>query len=105
MMDINTGKRLEVNAHIKQSIFDILLTPKGETVLNRDYGSNVYKYMDHPLNIVGAEIGAEIIDAITKFEQRVKLKQIKPIVVNSEGRLEIQIILQNGNIINISKGV
>ena len=38
------------NAHIKQSIRDILMTAKGSRVMRRTYGSNLYQLIDRPIS-------------------------------------------------------
>lgn len=51
-MDRNTGKKLDETAHIKQSIADILQTPKGSRVMRREYGSQLFELLDRPMNSV-----------------------------------------------------
>ena len=45
---LNTGRLpvLEANAHLNQSIADILTTPIGTRVMRPDYGSNIPRLID-----------------------------------------------------------
>ena len=49
-MDRNTGRTLDGDAHLAQSIGDILTTPLGSRVMRRDYGSMLFELIDQPLN-------------------------------------------------------
>jgi len=77
MMDLHTGKSISKEAHIKQSIFDILTTPKGETVLNRNYGSNAYQMLDMPINAVATALSAEVMTSLTTQEKRIKIVNVE----------------------------
>lgn len=54
-MDRNTGRWLAGVDHIRQSILDILTTPRGTRVCNRDYGSDLPDLIDAPLNDAGVQ--------------------------------------------------
>ncbi|HGJ5879100.1 MAG TPA: baseplate assembly protein, partial [Arsenophonus nasoniae] len=41
-MNRQTGRFISENAHIAQSVQDILLTPVGSRVMRRDYGSLLF---------------------------------------------------------------
>ena len=49
-MDAATGVALAGDAHLAQSIGDILSTPIGTRVMRRDYGSMLFELIDAPLN-------------------------------------------------------
>src|SRR5689334_3853401 len=49
-MDAATGKALDGNAHLAQSIGDILFTPLGSLIMRRDYGSMLFDLIDQPFN-------------------------------------------------------
>lgn len=72
-MDRNSAKALAGNAHLAQSIGDILTTPIGSRVMRRDYGSMLPDLIDHPLN--GANqllIFAASAQALRRWEPRLK---------------------------------
>ena len=50
-----TGKRLEGNAHLAQSIADILTTPLGTRLMRHDYGSLLPELIDQPALLSGGE--------------------------------------------------
>lgn len=77
-MDRQTGRRITGDAHLAQSIADILTTPKGTLVMLRDYGSDLPDIIDQPLN------GETLIDvfqataeALDLWEPRLKLERVQ----------------------------
>lgn len=72
-----SGKALEGEAHIKQSIRDILTTPIGSRVMRRDYGSRLLDLIDRPLNPATLlDIYAAVIEALNTWEPRVTVQQV-----------------------------
>lgn len=72
-----TGKPLSGIEHLKQSITDILNTPKGSRVVRRDYGSDLPELVDAPMNLSTlSRIYAAAADAIRKWEPRFQVKQV-----------------------------
>lgn len=90
-MNASTGKRLGGIDHLRQSITDILRTPKGTRVMRRDYGSNLPRLIDAPINRdTITKIIAEGVTAITKWEPRIRVKKIN--VVSAEpGSVELDV--------------
>ena len=77
-MDRQTGRRITGDAHLAQSIADILTTPKGTLVMLRDYGSDLPDIIDQPIN------GETLIDvyqataeALDQWEPRLKLERVQ----------------------------
>ena len=71
-MNSSNGKRLSGDEHLRQSIVDILTTPKGSRYWRRDYGSDLFKLVDNPLNDVTiAKIYAATVDALLTWENRI----------------------------------
>ncbi|WP_153448732.1 GPW/gp25 family protein [Vibrio algicola] len=90
-MNAENGKSLDGINHLKQSIKDILNTPIGSRVMRRDYGSELFKLIDSPLNASGtASIIAATAQAIKKWETRLDVKQIK-IASGEPGYIELDI--------------
>lgn len=76
-MDAATGKPLTGNAHLAQSIGDILSTPIGTRVGRRDYGSNIAALIDSPMNPLGRlRLFAATADAIRRWEPRIRLTRV-----------------------------
>jgi phage baseplate assembly protein W len=81
-MDRVTGKPLAGLGHLRQSIGDILSTPLGSRRMRPDYGSNLRRYVDLPVNEgwKGA-VQAEAARALRRWEPRVDLSSIRVIAV------------------------
>ena len=54
-MSNRNGSYLTDEEHLKQSIIDILTTPVGSRVICREYGSNLFKLIDQPVNRIRFE--------------------------------------------------
>ena len=67
-MNAKTGKKISEVDHLKQSLIDIMTTPIGSRVMNRNYGSTLHLYYDKPMDDYNkAQIQAVILNAITTF--------------------------------------
>lgn len=78
-MDKNTGKQLDEKAHIKQSIADILQTPKGSRVMRREYGSQLFELIDRPMNsVLIMQIAAASVMALKQWENRIEVIRFRP---------------------------
>ena len=86
MMDINfamgmsrtAGALLPPDDHLKQSIYDVLMTPIGSRLLRREYGSLIPFLIDQPVNqSTKLKMMAAIATAIIKWEPRVKVRQVQ----------------------------
>ena len=76
-MDRNTGRRLSGIDHIRQSITDILTTPVGNSLMNRDYGSMLSELVDHPTNNANTlRVMSATVMAISKWEPRVAINRV-----------------------------
>lgn len=86
-MSNQNGRYLDDLEHLKQSIVDILTTPIGSRVICRDYGSNLFKLTDQPVNRdLFPKIYAAVAEALGKWEPRLKLERIR-IVSIKEGHI------------------
>lgn len=73
-----TGQPLDDDAHLRQSIGDILMTPIGSRVMRRDYGSLLPELIDQPLN--GAtllRLYAVTVLALMRWEPRIRLSAVR----------------------------
>jgi phage baseplate assembly protein W len=76
-MDARTGKALSGDAHLAQSIADILATPLGTRIMRRDYGSRVPDLIDAPANAATrVQLYAATATALMRWEPRITLKRV-----------------------------
>ena len=72
-----TGQPLAGDAHLEQSVGDILATPIGTRVGLRDYGSDLFDLVDAPLNaLTRLRVIAATAGAIARWEPRLKLTRV-----------------------------
>lgn len=91
-MDARTGKAIDGNAHLAQSIADILTTPLGSRVMRRDYGSLLFDLIDQP--VTGATrmlLRAATAMALRRWEPRIRLTSIGIDGEPAQGSLTITI--------------
>lgn len=76
-MDAATGRPLSGEAHLVQSIRDILTTPIGTRVMRRDYGSKLVDLLDRPM-LPGflVDVVAAIAEALDRWEPRFRLTRV-----------------------------
>lgn len=73
-----TGRPIDQDEHLTQSITDILTTPKGSRVMRRDYGSRLPELIDAPMNgetIV--DVFAATAEALDRWEPRLRLRRVE----------------------------
>lgn len=70
------GDVVEGIADIRQCIALIIITSKGSDPLRPEFGTNIYKLVDKPVNVAAPQILAEITQGIQLWEPRVRLKSI-----------------------------
>ena len=76
-MNRKTGRRIEGIDHIKQSISDILTTPIGSSLMNREYGSLLPELIDHPTNDANSlRLMSATVMAISQWEPRVAINRV-----------------------------
>lgn len=91
-MDARTGKHLQGDAHLRQSIADILTTPLGTRVMRRDYGSLLPELLDQPFNgatrvrVYGATAGA-----LMRWEPRLQLTRVQINPASEAGSFALEI--------------
>jgi phage baseplate assembly protein W len=77
-MSREVGASLGGFDHLRQSVVDILTTPKGSRVMRRDYGSNLPRLVDRPVNqSLIAALRAETVDALAKWEPRLRCERVQ----------------------------
>ena len=81
-MDRRTGLPLAGIAHLRQSIEDILSTPLGSRRMRPEYGSQLRRYVDLPVNEGWkSAVQAEVARALGRWEPRLQLERVKVIAV------------------------
>jgi phage baseplate assembly protein W len=76
-MSATAGVAIEGDAHLAQSIGDILSTPIGTRPMRRDYGSALFELLDAPLNgVTRLRLFAAAALAIARWEPRISLTRV-----------------------------
>lgn len=77
-MSRTSGKAITGDAHLAQSIADILSTPLGSRVMRRDYGSLLFELIDQPLNgALRMLLHAATALALRRWEPRLRLARVR----------------------------
>jgi len=93
-MDARTGHPLTGLNHLRQSVFDILTTRKGERVMRPEYGSNLFTLVDRPVNAEFLiDLYFEAITAIHRWEPRVRVTKVRA-DVQTAGRVSIDLTVR-----------
>lgn len=75
MIDKHTGKILKGWEATLASIREIITTPKGTRVSNREFGCDAYLFLDSPISKKN-DISHSIIDALERFENNFKTTRV-----------------------------
>lgn len=98
-MNRQTGRQIEGDAHLAQSIHNILTTPKGTTVMLRDYGSDLPAVIDQPLNgETMIDVYQATAEALALWEPRIDLARVQ-VVSAKAGYAELELTDANGDLI------
>ncbi len=98
------GSVVEGVEDINQCIGIILTTPKASDPHRPEFGSDIWKYIDYPVNEAIPNIIREAIDAINTWEPRVEIKSIKAEVDMANVILKIEWVMKGtteGQIIEV----
>lgn len=78
-MDRTTGAALETtsDAHLQQSVNDILSTPLASRIARREYGSQLAEIIDQPFGPATVQkLYAATATALTRWEKRLKISRV-----------------------------
>lgn len=75
---------------INQCIAIILSTPKGSVPHRPTFGSDIYKYIDYPVNVAKPNIVRETIDAINLWETRVDIDSVSIEINETQLNIKVQ---------------
>ncbi|WP_367863248.1 GPW/gp25 family protein [Pseudomonas guariconensis] len=90
-MDRRTGQPLAGQEHLRQSIEDILTTPLGSRRMRPEYGSNLRRYVDLPVNEGWkSAVQAEVARALGRWEPRLKLERVLVVAV-VDGQISLKV--------------
>lgn len=92
------GSIVEGIDDINQCLSIILMTPKGSVPHRLEFGSDILKYIDNPVNEAVPNIIREIVDAITIWEKRVEIKSAKAEIIESNIAITLEWQLKNSDI-------
>lgn len=104
-VDRRTGQPLSGLDHLKQSIEDILTTPLGSRRMRPDYGSNLRRFVDLPVNEGWkSAVQAEVARALGRWEPRLRLERVQVVSVVG-GQIGLQLTgqyLGNSAVVEVS---
>jgi phage baseplate assembly protein W len=90
-MDRRTGQLVSGLSHLRQSIEDILGTAVGSRRMRPEYGSNLRRYVDLPVNEGWkSAVQAEVARALGRWEPRLKLERVRVVAV-LDGQVTLQL--------------
>lgn len=85
-MNAITGRTISGDAHLQQSIADILGTRKGTRVMRPEYGSDVPRHVDRPMSrSTIVDIVSDAAMALDRWEPRIRVKRIVPVSAKGGG--------------------
>ncbi len=91
-IDASNGRQLAGNAHLGQSIGDILTTPLGSRVMRRDYGSLLPELIDQPFNeATRLRLYGATALALMRWEPRIRLLRIQLFQGDAPGRFTLEL--------------
>jgi phage baseplate assembly protein W len=104
-VDRRTGQPLSGLDHLKQSIEDILTTPLGTRRMRPEYGSNLRRFVDMPVNEGWkSAVQAEVARALGRWEPRIRLERVQVVSVVG-GQIGLQLAgqyLGNAAVVEVS---
>ena len=76
--DANSGRALSDLDHLSQSVRDVLSTPIGSRVMRREYGSQLFRLLDAPLNrSTLMDLYSATAEALKRWEPRFQLTRVQ----------------------------
>ncbi len=91
-MNAATGAALAGDAHLAQSMADILSTPLGTRVGRRDYGSALFDLFDTPMNGLGRiRLFAAVANALARWEPRIRITRVGLVSAGAGGAFTLAV--------------
>ena len=88
---------------INQCIQIILTTQKGSVPHRPTFGSDIYQYIDYPVQEAIPNIIREVIDAITEWETRVEVSQVTAELDEAKVKIKIEWKLVDSEITSVTE--
>jgi hypothetical protein len=88
---------------IGQCISIILNTPKGSDPHRPLFGSDLWRYIDYPVNEAIPHLVREAVDALTLWEPRIKLVSVTPVIDGAHVTLQVEWKLNDNESIKITE--
>lgn len=96
-IDARTGREIEASARLRQSITDILSTPRGSRIRRPTYGSRLFQLTDAPMTpSTVADYCAEAAQAIAMWEPEYRVSSVR-LVSASPGKLVFDFVGLDAN--------
>lgn len=92
------GEVVESIDDVNQCIAIILTTQKGSVPHRPEFGSEIYKYIDYPINEAIPNITRESIEAINIWETRVDIENVTTKIIESQVKIQVEWKLKNSDI-------
>lgn len=90
-LDRHTARAIGGDAHLAQSVTDVLMTPKGSLVLEREYGSDLPLLLDRPMNAATkVDLVQATAEALDRWEPRIVLRRVE-IEAAEAGRMSLRL--------------
>jgi len=83
---------------INQCIAIILTTQKGSVPHRPEFGSDIYKYIDYPIDAAIPNIIREAIDAIKRWETRIDINNVTTQIIEHQIKIQIEWQLKESDI-------
>ena len=75
---------------LHQAIQIILRTPKGANPLRPDFGSDLRRYLDAPIDRARPHVAREVVEAIYRWEPRIRVDMVSLIGID-DGRAHLRV--------------
>lgn len=92
------GEVVESIDDINQCIYIILATQKGSVPHRPDFGSDVHKYIDYPVNEAVPNIIRETIECISKWETRIDIEETTAEICQEKIKISVEWKLKDSDI-------
>ncbi len=91
-MNTRTGRSVDGNAHLAQSIADVLTTPLGSRISRREYGSQLPDLIDWPTNdATRLQAYAATAIALMRWEPRIRLSRVQLYLGDQAGQVVLDL--------------
>ncbi len=90
-IDISNGKALTGDAHLQQSVTDILTTPINSRVMRREYGFDFSVLAAPQNNTTLMRVYIAVVQSLSRWEPRIRITRVHA-ERNANGQLVVDLI-------------